>query len=324
MRGVRRANLAPEAVLTRAGITHAALADDQARLSPRELADLVAAVLRSLDDELLGLAVAPRPLGTFATVCSLAVHSPDLAGMIQRASRFYALFDTGPRLNLTVGASAAQLEFVGRGFDDPDHLLTEACIVVWHRLAGWLTGRPVRLRSVHLPYPRPPHHAVYEQIFGCPAVFDASAAAITFDTAVLWMPIVQDEHTLLPLLKGFPFTLLSRSGYGTTTADQVRQVLLNHQAATLPTSAEVAARLAISPPTLRRRLAKLGTSTSRIRDEIHRERAVAGLLRGETAETVAERLGFSAPSAFHRAFKRWTGLTPKAYKGTHVPATRSS
>ncbi|MFI6046121.1 AraC family transcriptional regulator [Nocardia sp. NPDC051321] len=88
-----------------------------------------------------------------------------------------------------------------------------------------------------------------------------------------------------------------------------------------PTADEVAKRLAMSPQTVRRKLGEEGTSITQIREDILRDAAVASLVRGdETVEALSARLGFSEPSAFRRAFRRWTGSPPGSYRGSRPVA----
>ncbi|GAA2772615.1 helix-turn-helix domain-containing protein [Streptomyces showdoensis] len=83
----------------------------------------------------------------------------------------------------------------------------------------------------------------------------------------------------------------------------------------VPPPEELARRLAVSPQTLRRRLAAEGTTYRLLRDQARRDHALAALARGpQSIEGLSRRLGFSEPSAFHRAFRRWTGVTPGAYQ----------
>ncbi|MBU3868565.1 helix-turn-helix transcriptional regulator, partial [Streptomyces sp. 4503] len=85
--------------------------------------------------------------------------------------------------------------------------------------------------------------------------------------------------------------------------------------ARLPELPEVAARLAVSPATLRRRLREEGTSFQELKDTVRRDEAVSSLTEGaEPIADLAARLGFSEDTAFHRAFRRWTGSTPGAYR----------
>ena len=83
----------------------------------------------------------------------------------------------------------------------------------------------------------------------------------------------------------------------------------------VPSGDEVATRLSISQQTLRRRLAADGTSLRGVRDQVLRDAAITALVDGD--ESIGElsiRLGFSEPSAFTRAFRRWTGNPPSAYR----------
>mgnify|MGYP006207581605 CR=1 FL=1 len=71
----------------------------------------------------------------------------------------------------------------------------------------------------------------------------------------------------------------------------------------------------VSPQTLRRHLREEGTSFQALKDELRRDIAIYHLGRADLSLLeIAEQLGFSEPSAFHRAFKKWTGLTPGAYR----------
>ena len=97
--------------------------------------------------------------------------------------------------------------------------------------------------------------------------------------------------------------------------DEVRSVLSN-QLMVGDMQIDVAARrLATTPRTLQRRLARAGTSFEALRDEARREAARRYV--AETTLTIAEvtyLLGYSEPTAFHRAFKRWHRTTPQAFR----------
>ncbi|MGF0258116.1 helix-turn-helix domain-containing protein [Rhodococcus sp. IEGM 1241] len=76
---------------------------------------------------------------------------------------------------------------------------------------------------------------------------------------------------------------------------------------------DVPVRLSISLSHLRKLLRHPGTSLSEIKTEALRDSAISGLTRGESVDDVSARLGYSEPSAFRRAFKRWTGVAPSSY-----------
>ena len=83
----------------------------------------------------------------------------------------------------------------------------------------------------------------------------------------------------------------------------------------LPSFEELTGLLNMSARTLRRRLEREGTSYQRIKDNARRDVAIELLSQqGMTVSEVAELVGFSDPSAFHRSFKKWTGQSPGSYR----------
>lgn len=110
--------------------------------------------------------------------------------------------------------------------------------------------------------------------------------------------------------------MLVRADYGSTVTGRVRHLIGTAlPAGPVPTPEQLADRLSVSPQTLRRRLAAEGTTYQRLRDQVRRDHALAELSAGRVSiERLSRQLGFSEPSAFHRAFRRWTGQTPRAYR----------
>jgi AraC-like DNA-binding protein len=320
--GARRRGVDVAPLLERAGIGARELAEEHGRLTGAQFVALTTALWDALDDELLGLARGPLRVGTFAMMAHAVVHcSPDLRTAVRRADRFYRLFPHGPRFGLTEEGGAARVEFDLSDYDDPDRFGAESALVVWHRSASWLIRRRIGLHAVELAYPAPPHALEYGLLFGTTCRFDAQATAVTFDRALLDHPVVQDEAALKAFLRRAPWDIPARMDYGQEVSAQVRRLLnqaIADAGATLPGPDRVAARLAISPQTLRRKLAAEQTSFQEVRDRLRRDVAVSALARGDASiEALSEQLGFSEPSAFHRAFRRWTGATPRSYQGSY-------
>ncbi|MBF3242169.1 helix-turn-helix transcriptional regulator, partial [Pseudomonas aeruginosa] len=95
---------------------------------------------------------------------------------------------------------------------------------------------------------------------------------------------------------------------------QIRR-LLGRDCRRWPDLDQVARQLHMSSQTLRRHLREEGGSFQQLKDHLRRDLAIYHLGRDELSiQDIAEQLGFSEPSAFHRAFKKWTGLTPGAYR----------
>ncbi len=315
--GARGSGIDTVPLLQEAQIPPLLLGDDRARITPAQFARLFRALYRTTQDEFLGLGALPSRPGTFAMMCHASLGCPDLGAATVRAAAFYGLFPGGPELALEVEGGEARFTVPGGFARDEDHFLSECVLAIWHRLSSWLIGRRIPLRHASFCYPPPPHEAEYEILFDCPVRFGADRTGAAFDAHWLTAPLVRDEAALDAMLRRAPFDLLSRPEYGTTVAEQVRRSLTRQLARTpaLPALGEVAARLAVSPATLRRRLREEGTSFQELKDHVRRDAAIAGLAEGgEPIAELAARLGFSEDTAFHRAFRRWTGTTPGAYR----------
>jgi AraC-like DNA-binding protein len=310
--GHRGVDLGP--ALAAGGITPALLADDRARFSPEQITAFVQQLWRLAEDEMFGLGKAPVPNGTFRLVCYALINSPDLRTVCDRLADFGPALPALPTFRLDIGSTVTRLDADMSGIEDPGHLITDFMLLLVHRFTGWLVGQRIRLGVVELPYPQPDNVAEYDLIFGAPLRFDAVRPALEFDSALLDLPIVRDEADLNEYLRHSPADLLARRDYGTTLSDQVRRIVERGLRGEWPTSDEVARRLSLSPQHLRRRLREDGTSLGAIKEELLRDAAIAGLARGTAVDVLSVQLGFSEPSAFRRAFKRWTGATPAAYQ----------
>ncbi|MFF5445867.1 AraC family transcriptional regulator [Streptomyces sp. NPDC012888] len=316
--GARRSGIDTVPLLQEARIPPLLLGDDRARVTAAQFVRLFRALYRVTQDEFLGLGGGPpsRP-GTFAMMCHAALGCRDLGAAIRRGTAFYGLFPGGPDLALEVCGDEARLTVRNDLARDEERFLTECVLAIWHRLCSWLIGRRIPLGHTAFAYPPPPHEDEYEVLFGCPVRFGEARTGAVFGAHWLAAPLVRDERALDEMLRRAPFDLLYRPEYGTTVAEQVRRAVARELRCSprLPVLGEVAGRLAVSPATLRRRLRQEGTSFQQLKDQVRRDAAIAGLVEGgEPIAELAARLGFSEDTAFHRAFRRWTGTTPGAYR----------
>nr|BFE94966.1 hypothetical protein GCM10020185_55020 [Pseudomonas brassicacearum subsp. brassicacearum] len=240
-------------------------------------------------------------------MCHALIHCRTLGKALQRGLLFYSLFPDAPSLTLEAEGERVRLVLDDSTLWDPDHFLTESLLVVWHRLASWLIGQRIGLEQATFGYPKPTHGAEYDLLFPCPLVFEARSSSLLFHSRYLDMPLLQDERTLKHFLERSPADLLSRPDDGHSLSSQLRR-LLCRDAARWPDLDTVAGHLHISPQTLRRHLREEGTSFQELKDQLRRDIAIYHLGRADLSlQQIAEQLGFSEPSAFHRAFKKWTG-----------------
>ncbi len=317
--GVRRMGLDVDTLLSHVGIEAELLRQPKARISPDQYTKFIRMLWLITQDEHVGFDTEPRRLGTFAMMCQLIIHCKTLGQALERSTQFYRLFGDDWSVTLERDKHEARLIPLIPTDQDPDHFITESILMIWHGLASWLIERRIPLERVHFEYPRPSHADEYDALFFAPVMlFNASRTEITFAADYLDLPIRQDEDSLTEFLKTAPAQLLVKFKNTNSLTNRIREVLKSQIGEEMPTLNDVASMLYLSPQTLRRRLATEGKSYQGVKDSLRRDAAIHLLLQPElTLEDVAQQVGFSETSTFHRAFKKWTGVTPGLYRQLH-------
>lgn len=305
--------------LRAAGVSADLLRQDAARVTETQASRVIQVLWEITGDEMIGLGPRPIPRGTFKMVTLGLIHASDLRMALRRFIEFAGI-GIGFRVEEQDDADTTRMVF-GSG---ADQLALVIGMVVGHRFAAWLIGRRIVLTEVELPGPMPPHAAEFPMVFGVAPTFDAPRAVLGFDSSYLSAPVVRTEAELINFIRNLPSALLFRQDYHPTTSSRVRRMIERRQAETLEVG-DVAKPLNVSAQHLRRLLREEGTTFRQIREDILRDEAIATLAGGrETIEELSERLGFSEPSAFRRAFRRWTGSPPGAYRTAAVSDSRLS
>ncbi len=304
-----------------ARLTPELIGRDGTRVTPEQATRLVQALWDATDDELLGAGPRPIPRGTFRMISLGLIHAPDLRTALVRFVEFARIGTGFEAVEMIEEGSTARISIDPVGETVKDQIVIDILTAIVQRFAGWLIGEHMALNSLELPYPAPPHAAEYGVIYGLVPTFDAPRAAVTFDSRYLNAPVVRDEEALIAFIRHSPADLLFQRDYNLTTSSRVRKILERGRRGEWLTTEDVAKRITVSPQHLRRLLREEGTSFREIKEEILRDEAIASLVRGvESVEELSDRLGFSEPSAFRRAFRRWTGSPPGSYRPDAVGA----
>lgn len=176
------------------------------------------------------------------------------------------------------------------------------------------TGRfvPLEVHLQHLPPSDTSHHTAF---FGCPVFFGSDRDALLISRAALDTPNRLGDQAISQFLIGHLDQELAQRAGTMSLRDALRDAIARSLSDGLPRMEDVARRLGLSARSLHRRLAADGLSFQALTKETRRELA-EGLLRDErySLSEVAFLTGFSEQSAFTRAFKRWVGDTPAAYR----------
>jgi AraC-like DNA-binding protein len=183
-----------------------------------------------------------------------------------------------------------------------------------HGIASWLVRQNIPLDEALFDFPAPSQASDYLYLFPGPVHFGQPATHIAFASSFLVLPVRQRKSDLRRFLDRAPEDWLFVSLATQMTCHRVRQRIVTMLPHT-PTTSEVAESLFCSERTLCRRLAVEGTTFQAIKDEVRRDIAIRALTQTDASiAEVAGDVGFDNATAFHRAFRRWTGSTPAAYR----------
>jgi AraC-like DNA-binding protein len=301
-------------ILRRAGLPEDLLSHPSASLDPVDFYRLWEDVARSVgpDEVALHLCRAVR-VEAFSPAVFAALCSPTLVMALHRLSRFKALLAP---IQLDVleanGEVTARLRWPAGSVQPPPSLVhTELLLLV--SLARMGTRQDVTPTRVCTITP-PPSSAAYVALLGGP-IHAGRHHEVVFTREDATRPFLTVNEELWRIFEPALCTRLATLDDAVALRHRVRAVLHEALPAGLVAIEPVARRLAMSPRTIQRRLALEGTSFSALVQETRD--ALARYYLGATTMTVAEialLLGFDEPNSFYRAFREWSGNTPRQYR----------
>jgi len=304
------------------GMSAETVRDVNARSSILVLARLWKRVLRVTGNDFVGLTIGASVRGEqFGLAVHAAQHGDEfrqvLVDFTKYASLPINLFECQLEERPPLARFVARLRWNVFGLDRHAADIAFAALVKWARehLAAPMVVREVRL--VHtLAFAR----SEYERMFAAPVVFGANRNELVFDSATLDAPVHRRDPELGRLLGRYASQEVSRIPVVTDLPSRLAQVMRRQLADGRRIDvASVADELGISVRSLQRRLSDHATSFSALLEQTRRSLAPALLAEPESnVEQVGFRLGYSEPTAFIRAFKKWYGVTPGSYRRARV------
>lgn len=287
----------------------------QARIPISTAHELLRGALAIAGDQDLGLKAArATSKGYFDTLEYAAAYAPTYGEALNAVIKFAPLVNEAAEFRLDRAGERACLTMAARvpmSRSAGDFCIGALCVSIRHWRSDVPPGTEVRFA-----HPEPANLAEYRATFpNTTLVFDASDYALCFDAQLLDLPNPNAMPRLHAILMDHGRVLLSRLPKIGSLRDAARQAILKTMQDGSVSAENVAAQLHMSRRSLSRRLATEGTS---FRDllETERKRAAKHYLESSnmSATEISNRLGFSQPAAFARAFHRWTGLAPGEYR----------
>jgi AraC-like DNA-binding protein len=304
-------------VLAAAGIPEELLAASHARVPAPSFAALWLAVAREIDDEFFGLDRRRMKVGSFALLSHAVLDSGNLDRAVKHMLRGFAVFLDDINGDLRLEDQQAVIAVANRIADvEARRFADETFLILVHGLMCWLAGQRIPLLSAEFTHPRPPHAAEYAVMYSQHLVFDAEATAIRFDARLLNAPVVQNARSLKVFLRTAPQSVFLKYKNEDSWTARLRRRMrdsIGHEE--WPVLEEIAREFNVAPTTLRRRLDAEGTSYQIIKDELRRDAAIHHLCTTSlSVADIGSLLGFQEPSAFYRAFKKWSSVQPGEYR----------
>jgi AraC-like DNA-binding protein len=305
-----------DALLSSAGLHREEAEDPYAYLSPSAYAALFAEALEERRVQNLPLKLALRtPVGPSDMLDYLIVSSESVGQGLHRVARYLRLVNPGIRVQVEDSHDPVRV-VVERSAGDFEAELTVSLSMLRFRRETNDLLKPTHASFAH----EPDDVEEYERVLQCPVRARASWTGWALSKDDFGLPLRQRDLPLRRMLEKQAADMLDRLPASGDVRDDVRSVLAALTTFGDMTIEIVAARLGTTTRTLRRRLARTGTSFDTLRDEARRLAAEAYL--AETKLTIGEvafLLGYSEPTAFHRAFKRWHGTTPQTFRDRSAP-----
>lgn len=306
--------ITPERLWSHAG-SAPVLAEPDALIPRQVLFDVLRALAALSGDPGLGLRMAERldlrrqGMWGYAVLASMSMRE-----RIECYRRYQAL-RMPAEFRVHVAGDHASFDVESRGLPaDLKPLLLDfafAATCANHRKRIARAGADIH---VWLSYPERPHHRALRALAGGPTVFDAPLDRLQLPAADLELTLPGDPHLAKLAHLQLEHSSVPPRPHSSDFMCRLRE-LLESDLAGGATHQQLARRMGMSARTLRRRVQERGTSFQVVLDEVRYKRALALLAEPTlSVDEVARTLGYADSSNFRRAFRRWTGQPPRAYR----------
>lgn len=309
-----------ERLLREFGISQSQLEDPEARIPYATLDTLLERAVELSGDDNLGLHMASLPVVDPDDVGSAVIAtSPNLAESFERGVRYQRVWGDGERLRVERTERGVRMRFTPVGAWRLAHRhQAEMAMAQFVQGARLFTGENVTPLCVRFVHPEPADIREHRERYGCPILFEAPANDIEFSREDAERPFIHADALVHAIFERQAQKLLRTLPEEPGNSARVRAYLQRSLGGGDSSFAAVARALHLPARTLQRHLAAEGTSYAQILEELRRERAADFLQRRVSIAEVSFLLGYSDPSVFHRAFKRWWGMSPESFRKKHA------
>lgn len=304
-----------DALCDRVGLSLELVRDPDARIKWRVVEGLLGDLVPQTDGLMPFRYVANIRRGQFGLIGFLVRHSPTLGESLDRLRRFWRINNQLVHMELERGQVACLHGRFAVPVAEPMQRFSSQLFTAHVlRLARKICGRDWNPIEIRYPFDEPDEGPRYAEELRAKVVFGADRSALVMNDADLERPVAGADPMLAQELTRYAEMLLSKLPEVGNATSNVRRMLIDMMPDAEPRIEIVARALALSTRSLQRQLRAEGTSFSGLLDQVRHQVSLEHLDNGRSVEEIAFVLGFSRAAAFQRAFKRWTGMSPREYK----------
>lgn len=256
---------------------------------------------------------------TYDVLGYIAFNSPNVGEALVRLTRYIQIFHLGSALTLEVKGQVAHVT----------HTITKTLMPIPAAYDQWViativqgirvsTGMDWIPQQVGFEHRQPENISLYRKFFRAPVMFEQPINELIFDADQLKLPIQDSDNRLGEMLEYYAKEKLSKLPHHDNFLDNVQKFIIQQLSSDNLSLEYIAESFGYTPRTLQRKFKEANTSYQRLLDNIRQDLAMHYLAERQIAVSeIAFLLGFSETSAFHRAFRRWTGQSPREFRSQY-------
>ena len=308
-------------LLATAGLSRAEVEDPDAAIPAQACAEVLSAAYRSGRLKNLPVRLAMEmPPGANPLLDYIVASSESVGEGLRRLSRYLRLVNPGILIALREEEDPIRVLVESPG----DRFGVELTVALSLLRMRSESGNQLLVEAVSFRH-QPEDAADISRLLQCAVHTGSSWNGWTLRKDAWRLPLRRSDPVMRGWLESKAARLIASQSTATSAADEVRKVLISRLSGGDMRLGAIAHRLATTPRTLQRRLAREGTSYDDLRDSVRKD--AADELLDDTMLSLAEiayLLGYSEPAAFHRACKRWFNTSPRALRRRVAAAGRRS
>ena len=307
----------PGRILDEMGLTSTVFSNPEGFIPVAVFTELLEKSAAATGDDFFGLHLGegfnPKSVGPLTYV---VLNSPTISTAIENAVRYIRVHNQAAKLSFDIDGEHAHLRsgVTALAAESSRHH-NEFSMVVALNTLRLMAGSEWSPQEVHFAHRTPGDTSEHLRIFGAPVLFGCLANALVMEREFVVRQVPAADPRLYQILRRNVERALQEMPEGDELVATLRAVIAEFVRDGVPKLARVAKKMALSPRTLQRQLMEHAMNFKSLVDDTRRRLALSYLRDRKNCLTeVAFLLGYSELSAFNRAFKRWTGSTPLAYR----------